>query len=126
MEKFSDNRSKDIEKTITEADEEVKTLFAENSKNELDALLHKANRAANDCILDNSWLFSVPAALLSIPLSVRFKTFTPLVFAAVSGSGLDYVRGIKLCEHHRENIKQIKLAIAMHDYRYPQNIDSPS
>lgn len=107
----------DIEKVIAEADERVKALVRENNRNELDGMLHEANRAVNKCVFDHAWVVSVPAALVSIPFSVRYKTYAPLVFAGVTGSGFDYFRGILKCQDHRDRIKHIKLAIAIQDYQ---------
>lgn len=115
----------DIEKAIAEADASVKTLLHENSRSELSSMLHEADRAINKCVLDHAWVFTIPSALVSIPFSVRYKTYSPLVFAAITGSGLDYFRGIQKCQHHNDRIKKLKLAIAIHDYQNGQDIYSP-
>lgn len=115
----------DVEKIIAEADARVKALAQENSREELDGMLHEANRAVNKCVFDHAWVFSIPSALISIPFSVRYKTYTPLVFAGVTGSGLDYFRGILKCQDHRDRIKQIKLAIAIQDYQSGRILNTP-
>lgn len=114
----------DVENAIDEADPVVKALARDNGRTELDAMLEEANRAVNKCIFDHAWVFSIPAALISVPFGMRYKTFSPLVFAAVTGSGLDYFRGVQKCQHHYDRIKQFRLAIAIHDYEHGKGIES--
>lgn len=71
-----------------------------------------AKKELSKCALDNSWAFTIPAVAVAVPLSVRYKTYSPLVFAAVSASGADYYRGLKQCESYANNMKSIQRLIA--------------
>lgn len=93
-------------------DSDLKT----KSRNELDGLLLEARREMSECTLASSWAFTIPAVLVSIPLGVRYKTYAPLVMAAVTASGFDYYRGLCLCDDFNNNIKKIKYAIAMQEH----------
>lgn len=81
-------------------------------REELTARLIKVKKEMSACVLDSSWSLTVPAVLLSIPFSVRLKTYTPLVFSAITASGIDYYLGFCKCEEIRKNMQQIKRRIA--------------
>lgn len=81
-------------------------------RDELMARLVSVKKEMSACVLDSSWSITVPAVLLSIPLSVRYKTYTPLVFAAITASGTDYYLGFCKCEEIRKNMQHIKRRIA--------------
>lgn len=83
------------------------------SVKELDALLGTAKHAMSDCMLQSSWTFTVPSVLLSVPLSIHFKTYSPLVFSAITASGIDFYHASRLCSDLKENIDKIKYAIAL-------------
>lgn len=80
---------------------------------ELDALLGTAKHAMSDCMLQSSWTFTVPSVLLSVPLSIHFKTYSPLVFSAITASGIDFYHASRLCSDLKENMDKIKYAIAL-------------
>lgn len=79
---------------------------------DLRATLREAKKRLSKCILDSSWTLTVPAVLLSIPASIRFKSYSPFVFAVVSASGFDYYLGMSKCLEFRQNMKDIQLRIA--------------
>jgi hypothetical protein len=54
------------------------------------------------CVLSSSYSYCVGAALLSIPVSVRLKTYTPLGYAAIAGTGADLLSGYYSCRAQRE------------------------
>lgn len=93
--------------TLTDDELDMKT------PKELNALLLTAKRAMSKCVLESSWTFTVPAVLVSVPLGIRFKTYSPLVFAAITASGIDYYNGMRTCDDLKQNIDRIKYVIAL-------------
>lgn len=86
----------------------------EKSPKELDALLHKVKNQMSECVLQSSWKYTVPAVSLSVPISVLMKSYSPLVFCAVTASGYDFILGMRKCDHFNQNIQEIKKVIALH------------
>lgn len=78
----------------------------------LEASLLEAKKTLSKCTLDSAWTLTIPAVVISVPLSIRLKTYTPLVFAAVSASGLDYYLGLKKCQDCADNVNKLKRRIA--------------
>ena len=56
------------------------------------------------------------ASSLSVPLSIRLKSFSPLVIAAVTASGLDYYLGMRKCSDLKQNIDRIKEVITLNTF----------
>jgi hypothetical protein len=45
------------------------------------------------CMLNKSWLFTCISLIVSIPLSLRSKTYNPVVYCGLSGTMLDLLNG---------------------------------
>lgn len=95
---------------------EIDPALKNQSRDELQAGLDVARKKMSSCVIDHAWPISLASVLLSVPVCIRYKTYTPFVFAIVSGSGLDYVRGIKKCQQFNDDINQFKYAIACIDH----------
>lgn len=106
-----------FEDADAEAQAHAKAIRKE--RKQMEAALLKKKREMSKCVLDSSWTFTIPAVLISIPLSIRFKTYAPLVLSIVSASGFDYYRGMCQCDDLNETIKEMKLAIAIHERENP-------
>lgn len=85
------------------------------SRKALEDSLKQAKKAAAECILKSSWTFTIPGVLASVPLSIHLKTYSPLVFTAVTASGLDYFNGLKNCKEKTAHVKAIQARIALID-----------
>jgi hypothetical protein len=46
-----------------------------------------------ECTLNGSWLFTLAGVALSVPLSLRFKSYNPVVYCGLTGTMLDLVTG---------------------------------
>lgn len=79
----------------------------------LEDSLKEAKKAAADCILKSSWMLTIPGVMASVPLSIYMKTYAPLVFTAVTASGIDYYRGMMECKHLTDEVKKIQREIAI-------------
>lgn len=86
---------------------------AQDSQVALEESLRLARQAAAECVLNSSWTFTVPGVILSVPMSVYFRSYTPLVFAACSASGLDYFRGLQKCKYRTDDVKRIQRQLAI-------------
>lgn len=84
-----------------------------HSRVSLEDSLRRAKQAAADCILTCSWTFTVPGVILSVPTSVYFRSYAPLVFTACSASGLDYFRGLQKCKHMTDEVKRLQRQLAL-------------
>lgn len=94
----------------------VRVMTSESSPPSLESLeesLKQAKKAATECILQSSWTLTIPCAIASVPLSIYFKTYSPLVFTAVSASGFDYYRGMQKCKDLTNEVKRIQKEIAI-------------
>lgn len=105
--------------TVEVLEDEVSKKTPKQERKELDATLQNAREEMSKCVLDSSWTFTLPAVLLSVPLSIKLKSYAPFVFAGVVASGADYYRGMCQCDDLNENLKKIKLAIAFHEQAHP-------
>lgn len=83
----------------------------------LEETLKAAKREAADCILKSSWTVTVPSVIVSVPLSVYLRSYTPLVFSACSASGIDYFRGLQKCNGLTEEVKKIQRELAISKLR---------
>lgn len=83
------------------------------SKDELEESLNTAKRAAAECILKSSWKFTVPGVVLSVPISIYMKSYSPLLLAAVTASGLDHFNGLQICKEKTNHVKQIQAELAL-------------
>ncbi|KAK3256196.1 hypothetical protein CYMTET_34644 [Cymbomonas tetramitiformis] len=54
-----------------------------------------------ECINQNSWLFSAVGAAIAVPVGVHFKTYHPLAIAVIGGTLLDFLRGKHACSEQR-------------------------
>lgn len=87
-----------------------------NKKEKLASLeesLKSAKKAASDCILKSAWTFTIPGVALSVPISVYLKSYSPLVFTAVSASGFDYINALRQCTDNVNEVKRIQKEIAI-------------
>lgn len=50
-------------------------------------------RELAECTINKSWLFTVASVALSVPLSLRFKSYNPVVYCGLTGTMLDLVNG---------------------------------
>ena len=50
-------------------------------------------KALAECVLDSSWLCTVVGVALSIPVSVRLKSYNPLVYLGLTGTLFDLLNG---------------------------------
>lgn len=82
-------------------------------KEALEKSLKTAKQAAAECILKSSWKFTIPSVVISVPMSIYMKTYSPLVFAAVTASGLDYFNGLRNCKAKTDKVKQIQAQLAL-------------
>lgn len=103
--------------TGTDPQREQSDVLTPKSQKELDALLLTAKREMSKCVLDSSWTFTIPSVIISVPLSIRYKTYAPLVLSAVIASGVDYSRGLQKCQHLSKNIETIRYAIALQQHK---------
>ena len=55
------------------------------------------------CMLNKSWLFTCISLIVSIPLSLRSKTYNPVVYCGLSGTMLDLLNG-KLLQIQPSNL----------------------
>jgi len=78
----------------------------------LEKSLKQARKDVSACIFASSWTVTVPGVAISVPVSIYMKTYSPLVFTAVLGSGIDYYLGMSKCEQLIRNVKAIELQIA--------------
>jgi hypothetical protein len=46
-----------------------------------------------DCMLNKSWLFTIISLAASVPLSLRSKSYNPVVYCGLSGTMLDLLNG---------------------------------
>ncbi|CAN8064553.1 unnamed protein product [Agarophyton chilense] len=81
-------------------------------RQKLSEQLSLSKKEMSACVLDSSWSMTIPAVLLSIPIAVRIKSYSPLVFVAITASGFDYYLGFRKCEEIRRNMVEIKRRIA--------------
>ncbi|WOK97677.1 hypothetical protein Cni_G06385 [Canna indica] len=65
-----------------------------------------------DCTVANAalgtWFFSVAGALIAIPVGIRRKSLSPLVFYGTTGTMLDVIMGFNQCEREHAE-RQMKL-----------------
>eukprot|EP00850_Spirogloea_muscicola_P001179 SM000004S15049 [mRNA] locus=s4:1044654:1044956:+ [translate_table: standard] len=62
--------------------------------------------ALGECSLTGSWVFSVAGAALAVPLGIRARSLSPLVFLGTSGAMLDILQGFAACERDRAAVRQ--------------------
>lgn len=55
-----------------------------------------------------TWVFSVAGALIAIPVGIKRKSLSPLVFFGTTGTMLDIIMGINACEREHAE-RQMKL-----------------
>ena len=63
----------------------------------------------------SSWIFSVGAALISIPVGIRRKSLAPLVFFGSTGCMLDIILSVSNCEREFQQKQQAILEQQQHD-----------
>eukprot|EP00271_Cylindrocystis_brebissonii_P007406 TRINITY_DN20914_c0_g1_i1.p1 TRINITY_DN20914_c0_g1~~TRINITY_DN20914_c0_g1_i1.p1 ORF type:complete len:107 (-),score=28.85 TRINITY_DN20914_c0_g1_i1:482-802(-) len=56
--------------------------------------------------LGDSWLFSLVGVAIAIPLGIRRKSLSPLVFLGTTGAMLDIIQGVTGCEQEREAMRE--------------------
>lgn len=64
-----------------------------------------------ECTVSNAlgtWVFSVVGALIAIPVGIKRKSLSPLVFFGTTGTMLDIIMGINACEREHAE-RQMKL-----------------
>ncbi|KAL6533055.1 hypothetical protein OROMI_027167 [Orobanche minor] len=69
-----------------------------------------------ECSVSNAlgtWVFSVAGALIAIPVGIKRKSLSPLVFFGTTGTMLDIIMGVTACEREHAE-RQMKLLEAQH------------
>lgn len=64
----------------------------------------QARAALASCVLSSSYTYCVAGVLLSVPLGVRYKTYTPLAYAGLAGTAADLLHGYSACSEQRERL----------------------
>lgn len=59
-----------------------------------------------ECSMTESWIFSIGAALISIPVGIRRKSLGPLVFFGATGAMLDIIMSVTNCEREFQQKQQ--------------------
>lgn len=54
------------------------------------------------CVLGNSWLYTAVGVGVAVPVGVRYRSYTPLAYAGLVGTGLDLVAGYTRCKAQRD------------------------
>ncbi|KAH6558037.1 hypothetical protein KP509_1Z081100 [Ceratopteris richardii] len=62
-----------------------------------------------ECSMTESWIFSIAAAVISIPLGIRRKSLAPLVFFGSTGAMLDIIMSVSACEKEFQQRQQERL-----------------
>ncbi|KAL6509361.1 hypothetical protein OROGR_022671 [Orobanche gracilis] len=69
-----------------------------------------------ECSVSNAlgtWVFSVAGALIAIPVGIKRKSLSPLVFCGTTGTMLDIIMGVTACEREHAE-RQMKVLEAQH------------
>lgn len=56
-----------------------------------------------ECVLNNSWMFSVIAVALAVPVGIRLKSYVPLIHFGIVGTGVDIFVGVRRCRDQLED-----------------------
>lgn len=56
-----------------------------------------------ECVLNNSWMFSVIAVALAVPVGIRLKSYVPLIHFGIVGTGVDIFVGVRRCREMSES-----------------------
>jgi len=62
----------------------------------------KEGQNFGDCVLSETWIFSLAAAAISIPLANHHKSYKPLVAGIGIGTGFDFLNGYRICSKRFE------------------------
>jgi hypothetical protein len=54
--------------------------------------------ALGECVMRSSWFYCVAGVILAIPLSVKLKTYSPVVYLGLGGTAVDLINGISLAQ----------------------------
>lgn len=70
-----------------------------------------------------TWVFSVAGALIAIPVGIKRKSLSPLVFFGTTGTMLDIIMGINACEREHAE-RQMKLLEAQNTAAFDAGAES--
>lgn len=56
-------------------------------------------------MLNKSWLFTVISMAVSVPLSLRSKSYNPVVYCGLTGTMLDLLNGYSKCAEQRKALE---------------------
>ncbi|EFN54047.1 hypothetical protein CHLNCDRAFT_136121 [Chlorella variabilis] len=62
--------------------------------------------ALSDCVLESSWLCTVVAVALAVPLGVRQKSYMPVVYLGLAGTVMDLLNGYDKCKEQRQALER--------------------
>ncbi|KAK9814810.1 hypothetical protein WJX72_011894 [[Myrmecia] bisecta] len=77
-------------------------------------------KAVFDCVLESSWKYCVIGLGLAVPLGVKFKSYSPLVYLGLAGTGLDLYTGYTKCEAQRLALEAYKKGVGAEVLRQRQ------
>ncbi|MCO5565104.1 hypothetical protein L7F22_018775 [Adiantum nelumboides] len=104
-----DHLGKEMKKCTARSEEEVKSLHS-NFSSLLLILRYIPDMNGQDerreCSMTESWIFSVAACAIAVPVGIRRKSLAPLVFYGTTGAMLDIIMSVSACEREFQQRQQ--------------------